>query len=83
MFYQALVVDRVIEGLFQNQDSLAAELEFMRSIQIGTLNGREDYDFPMASMTRVMRFSSTILMRLWVMFENKQQRVCPLWCLSN
>ena len=71
MFCQALAVDQVVEGLFQNQDLLAAELKFMRLIQMGILNGHKGYDFPMMALTRAMRFSLTVSMRLWAMCENE------------
>ena len=81
MFYQALVVDRVIKEQFRNRDLSSAESEFMRLIRMGILDSREGSDFPMTASTRAMRFLLVVCMRLWVMYENKQQRVCPLWCL--
>ena len=71
MFYQSLVIDRIIKEQFRNQDLSSAESEFMRLIQMGILDGREGYDFPMTASMLVMRHLSAVSMRLWVMLANE------------
>ena len=78
MFYQALAINWIIEEQFQNWDLSSAESEFMRLIRMGILDGREGYDLPMMALTLLMRHGSAIVMRLWVMVANEQQRVCSL-----
>ena len=78
LFYNALAVDRVIEGLFRGRDLSAAEEQFMRLIRLGILEEREGFDMPMTAATRAMRHSSVTMMRLRAMYENERQRVCVL-----
>ena len=78
MFYQALAINWIIEEQFQNWDLSLAESEFMRLIRMGILDGREGYDLPMMALTLLMRHGLAIVMRLWVMVANEQQRVCSL-----
>ena len=78
MFYQALAIDWIIEEQFWNRDLSLAEPEFMRLIRMGILDGREGYDFPMTALVLLMRHSSAVSMRLWVMVANEQARVCSL-----
>ena len=83
LFYNALAVDRVIEGLFRGQELSAAEEQFMRLIRLGILDEREGFDMPMTAATRAMRHSSVTAMRLWAMYENERQRVCVLQALGD
>ena len=46
MWYQSLVIDRILEEQFHNRNLSSAESEFMRLIRMGILDGREGYDFP-------------------------------------
>ena len=78
MFYQSLAIDRVIEEQFQNWDLSSAELEFMRLIRMGILDGREGYNFPMMVSMLAMKHSLAVSMRLWVMLANERIRVCSL-----
>ena len=75
MFYQALAIDWIIEEQFWNRDLLSMELEFMRLIQMGILDGREGYNLPMMASMLVMMHGPAVSMRLWVMFANEWQRV--------
>ena len=83
LFYNALAVDWVIEGLFWGRELLAAEEQFMRFIHLGIIDERESFDMPMTTATRAMRHTSAVVMRLWVMYENKRQRVCVLQALGD
>ena len=78
MFYQSLAIDQIIKEQFRNQDLSSAESEFMRLIQMGILDGREGYDFPMTASMLAMRHSLAVSMRLWVMVVNERARVCSL-----
>ena len=78
MFYQSLAIDRVLEENFCNRDLSSAKSEFMRLIQMGILDGREGYDFPMMASSLSMRHSSVVAMRLWVMLANEEERICFL-----
>ena len=49
LFYNALAVDRVIEGLFRGRDLSAAEEQFMRLIRLGILDEREGLSEPLYS----------------------------------
>ena len=82
MFYNALAIDRVIEGLFWGRELSAAEEQFMRLIRLGILDEREGFDMPMMVATRAMRHMSATVMRLWTMYENERQRVCVLQALG-
>ena len=83
LFFNTLAVDRVIEGLFQGRDLSAAEEQFMQLIRLGILDEREGFDMLMTAVTRAMRHMSAVVMRLWAMYENEQQRVCVLQALGN
>jgi hypothetical protein len=78
LLFNALAIDRMIEGLFRGRDLSANEEQFMRLIRVGTLDGMEGFDLPMSASVRAMRFSSAVSMRLWAMFEEQKQRVCFL-----
>ena len=78
LFYNALAVDWVVEGLFWGHDLSAAEEQFMRLVRLGIIDEREGFDMPMTAATRAMRHSSATVMRLWAMYENERQRVCVL-----
>ena len=56
----------------------SAESEFMRLIRMGILDRREGYDFPMMASMLLMRHSSAVAMRLWVMLASERERVCFL-----
>ena len=83
LFYNALAVDWVVEGLFRGWDLSAAEEKFMRLIRLGILDEREGFDMPMMAATRAMRHTLAMVMRLWVMYKNEQQRVCVLQALGD
>ena len=83
LFYNALAVDRVVEGLFRGQVLSAAEEQFMRLIHLGILAEREAFDMPMTAATRAMRHTSATVMRLWTMYKNERQRVCVLQALGD
>ena len=78
MFYQSLAIDRVLEENFRNRDLSSAKSKFMRLIQMGILDGREGYNFPMTVSMLAMRHLSVVAMRLWVMLANEKERVCSL-----
>ena len=71
LFFNALAIDRVVEGLFRGRKLLAAEEQFMRLIHLGILDGREGFNMPMTALTRAMRHMSAMMMRLWAMYENE------------
>ena len=83
LFYNALAVDQVVEGLFRGRDLSVAEEQFMRLIRLGILDEREGFDMPMTAATRAMRHMSATVMRLWAMYENERQRVCVLQALGD
>ena len=83
LFYNALTIDRVIEGLFRGWDLSAAEEQFRRLICLGILDEREGFDMPMTAVTRAMRHTSATVMRLWAMYENERQRVSVLQALGD
>ena len=83
LFYNALAVDRVIEGLFRGWDLSAAKEQFMRLIRLGIIDEREGFNMPMTAATRAMRHTSAVVMRLWAMYENERQRVCVLQALGD
>ena len=83
LFFNALAVDRVIEGLFRGRDLSAAEEQFMRLIYLGILDEREGFDMLMTAATRAMRRTSAVVMMLWAMYKNERQRVCVLQALGD
>ena len=83
LFFNALAVDRVVEGLFWGRDLSAVEEQLMRLIHLGIIDEREGFDMPMTAATRAMRHMSATVMRLWAMYENERQRVCVLQALGD
>ena len=78
LFFNALAVDRLVEGLFQGRDLSTNETQFVRLIWMGILDGREGYEMLMTASTRAMPHMVAITMRLWVMLEGERQGVYPL-----
>ena len=78
LFFNALAIDRLVEGLFQGRDLSANESQFVWLIRMGILDSREGYDMPMMALTRAMRHMAVVTMRLWAMLEGEQQRVRSL-----
>ena len=78
LFYNALSIDRMVEGLFWGRDLSANESQFIQLIRMGILDGREGYNMLMTASTRVMRHTMAVTMRLWAMFEGEHQRVRSL-----
>ena len=75
LFYNALSIDRFMEGFFQGRDLSTNEAQFFRLMRMGILDGREGYDMPMTVSTRAMRHTAAVRSRLFVMFEHEGQRV--------
>ena len=75
LFYNALSIDRFMEGFFQGRDLSTNETQFFHLMRMGILDGREGYDMPMTASTRSMRHTVVVSARLFVMFEHKQQQV--------
>ena len=75
LFFNALSIDRFMEGFFQGRDLSTNEAQFFRLTRMGILDGREGYDMPMTALTRAMRHTAAVSARLFVMFEHEQQRV--------
>ena len=78
LFYNALAIDRFMEGFFRGRDLLTNETQFFRLMRMGILDGREGYDMPMTASTRAMRHTTAVSARLFVMFEHERQQVCCL-----
>ena len=78
LFYNALSVDRFMEGFFRGRDLSTNEAQFFRLMRMGILDEREGYDMPMTASTRVMRHTAAVSARLFVMFEHERQRVHSL-----
>ena len=78
LFYNALSIDRFMEGFFCGRDLSTNEAQFFQLMRMGILDGREGYDMPMTASTRAMRHMAAISARLFVMFEHERQRVCSL-----
>ena len=78
LFYNALAIDRFMEGFFRGRDLSTNETQFFRLMRMGILDGREGYDMPMMALTRAMRHTTAVSTRLFVMFEHERQRVCCL-----
>ena len=55
LFYNALSIERMVEGLFRGRDLGANESQFIWLIWMGILDGREGYNMPMTASTRAMR----------------------------
>ena len=60
LFYNALSIDRMVEGLFQGRDLSANESQFVRLIWMGVLDSREWYDMPMTALTRAIDRKSVV-----------------------
>ena len=75
LFYNALSIDRFMEGFFRGKDLSTNEAQFFRLMRMGILDGREGYDMPMMALTRAMRHTTAVCSRLFVMFEHEQQQV--------
>ena len=75
LFYNALSIDRFMEGFFRGRDLSTNETQFFRLMRMGILDGREGYDMLMTASTRAMRHTAAISARLFVMFERERQRV--------
>jgi hypothetical protein len=76
LFYNALAIDRLVEGLFRGRDLSANETQFVQLVQMGILDGREGYDMLMTASTRAMRYTAAVTMRLWAIYEGERQWVC-------
>ena len=75
LFYNALAIDRLMEGFFCGRGLSTNETQFFQLMRMGILDGREGYDMPMTASTRAMRHMAAVSSRLWVMFEHERQRV--------
>ena len=51
----------------------------MQLIRMGILDGREGYDMLMAVLTRVMRHTAAVMMRLWVKDKGYVFRGFDFW----
>ena len=52
---------------------MANKEQFMWLVRMGIIDGREDFDKPMMLLTRVMRHSAVLMMKLWAMFKGERQ----------
>ena len=71
LFYNALSIDRFMEGFFRGRDLSTNEAQFFHLMRMGILDGREGYDMPMTASTRLMRHTAAVSARLFVMFEHE------------
>ena len=71
LFFNALSIDRFMEGFFWGRDLSTNKAQFFRLMRMGILDGREGYDMPMTASTRAMRLMVAISVRLFVMFEHE------------
>ena len=78
LFYNALAIDRFMEGFFRGRDLSTDETQFFQLMGMGILDGREGYDMPMTASTRATRHTAAVSTRLFVMYEHKRQQVCCL-----
>ena len=78
LFYNALAIDRMMEGFFQGRELSTNEAQFFQLMRMGTLNRREGYDMLMTASMRAMRHTAAVSARLWVMYEQERQRVRSL-----
>ena len=78
LFYNALAIDRFMEGFFRGRDLSTNETQFFRLMRMGILDGREGFDMLMTVSTRAMRHTAAVSARLFVMYEHERQRVCCL-----
>ena len=75
LFYNALAINQMMEGLFHGRDLLTNKAQFFCLIRMGILDGREGYDMLMTASTRAMRHTVVVSSRLWVMYKHECQRV--------
>ena len=75
LFYNALAIDRFMEGFFWGCDLSTNETQLFRLMRMGILDGREGYDMLMTASTRAMRHTTAVSARLFVMFEHERQQV--------
>ena len=75
LFYNALAINRQLEGFFRGRDLSTNETQFFRLMRMGIIDGREGYDMPMTASTRAMRHTAAVSSRLWVTLEQEHQRV--------
>ena len=78
LFYNALAIDRLLEGFFRRRDLSTNKAQLFRLMRMGILDGREGYDMPMTVSTMAMRHMAAVSSRLWVMFKHEPQRVRSL-----
>ena len=71
LFYNALAIDRFMEGSFRGRDLLTNETQFFQLMRMGVLDGREGFNMPMTALTRAMRHTAAVSARLFVMFEHE------------
>ena len=64
LFYNALAIDRFMEGFFRGRDLSTNKTQFFRLMRMGILDGREGYDMPMTVSTRAMRHTAAVSARL-------------------
>ena len=75
LFYNALSIDRFMEGFFRGRELSTNKTQFFRLMRMGILDGREGYNMPMTVSTRAMRHTVAVSARLFVMFEHERQWV--------
>lgn len=75
LWYSALAVDRLVDGLFGGRALSVNEREFVHLLCLGIHDGREGYDLPITAATRAMRHTSALMMRVWMMFKEDHQKV--------
>ena len=71
LFYNALPIDRFMEGFFRGRELLTNETQFFCLMRMGILDGREGYDIPMTASTRAMRHTAAVCARLFVIFKHE------------
>ena len=71
LFYNALSIDRFMEGFFCGRDLSTNEAQFFQLMRMGILDGREGYDMLMMVSTRAMRHTAAVSARLFVMFKHE------------
>ena len=78
LFYNALSIDRFMEGFFRGRDLSTNETQLFQLMRMGILDGREGYDMLMTVSTRAVRHTAAVSARLFVMYKHERQRVCCL-----
>ena len=71
LFYNALAIDRFMEGFFRGHHLSTNETQFFRLTRMGILDGREGYDMLMMASTRAMRHTAVVSARLFIMFKHE------------